>query len=215
MTKKIVRVSASDRREQLIDATINVMRRDGVQAATMRAVAAEAGASLAAVHYCFEDKDALLAAAIQRWLRVMITDAISFSTEGGMRAAARQMVNAWWGALESTPNDAMAQFELPLWAMRNDKRELAATIYPTYIKELAAMLSKSLELAKESSRWDVERFSRALLVIIDGCSLQYLSDPTSKAKELCDDMVETLLMRANITSRTRGTESAYQAVNKP
>jgi AcrR family transcriptional regulator len=208
MTKKIVRVSTADRREQLIDATINVMRRDGVQAATMRAVAAEAGAQLATVHYCFEDKDALLAAAIQRWLRVMITDAISFSTEGGMREAARQMVNAWWTALESTPNDAMAQFELPLWAMRNDKRELASTIYPTYIEELAAMLSKSLEVAGETCGWDVERFSRALLVIIDGCSLQYLSDPTSRARELCDDMVETLILRADISFGTHATKSA-------
>ncbi|WP_162244996.1 MULTISPECIES: TetR/AcrR family transcriptional regulator [unclassified Rhizobium] len=208
MAKKIVRVSTADRREQLIDATINVMRRDGVQAATMRAVAAEAGAQLATVHYCFEDKDALLAAAIQRWLRAMITDVISFSTEGGMRSAARQMVEAWWEALVSTPTDAMAQFELPLWAMRNDKAELAATIYPSYILELSEMLSKSLEIAGESCEWDVDRFSRALLVIIDGCSLQYLSDPTSRAKELCDDMLETLLVRAGISTNTRSTKSA-------
>lgn len=200
MSKKIVRISTADRREQLIDATIQVMRRDGVQSATMRAVAAEAGAQLAAVHYCFEDKDALLAAAVQRWLRAMITDVISFSIDGGMRTAVKQMIDAWWVALESTPNDAMAQFELPLWAMRSDKRELASTIYPAYIAELSAMLSKSLEIAGETCGWDVERFSRALLVIIDGCSLQYLSDPTSRARELCDDMIETLLMRAEISS---------------
>lgn len=200
---KTVRVSTADRREQLIDATINVMRRDGVQAATMRAVAAEAGAQLATVHYCFEDKDALFAAAIQRWLRVMITDAISFSIEGGMREAAQQMVRAWWFALESTPNDAMAQFELPLWAMRNDKRLLASTIYPAFITELSAMLSKSLEAAGETCMWDVERFSRALLVVIDGCSLQYLSDPTSRARALCEDMLETLLLRANISPDSR------------
>jgi len=200
---KDVRVSTADRREQLIDATINVMRRYGVQAATMRAVAAEAGAQLATVHYCFEDKDALFAAAIQRWLRVMITDAISFSIDGGMRKAAQQMVRAWWVALESTPTDAMAQFELPLWAIRNDNRELASTIYPAFIKELSAMLSRSMEAAGETCAWEVERFSRALLVVIDGCSLQHLSDPTSRARELCDDMLETLLLKASISTDAR------------
>jgi AcrR family transcriptional regulator len=208
MAKKIVRVSTADRREQLIDATINVMRRDGVQAATMRAVATEAGAQLATVHYCFEDKNALLAAAVQRWLRAMVTDVVSFSTEGGMRASVHQMIEAWWESLESTPDDAMAQFELPLWLIRNDSRELAGTIYPANIQELTRMLTRSLEVAGEQCEWDVERISRALLVIIDGCSLQFLSDPTSRARELCDDLIETLLTRAAISTRARPSKLA-------
>src|SRR5690349_13707187 len=82
-SEKVARVSLADRREQLIDATILVMRRDGVRSVTMRAVAAEAKAPLAAVHYCFDAKEALLEAAIRRWLRMMFTDSVQFPVGGG------------------------------------------------------------------------------------------------------------------------------------
>jgi len=56
----MARVQAKVRREQLIDAAVRVAARDGVAAATTRAIATEAGASLASVHYCFESKQELL-----------------------------------------------------------------------------------------------------------------------------------------------------------
>ena len=196
---KLPRVSVEDRREQLIDATIQVMRRDGVRSVTMRAVAAEAGASLAAVHYCFEAKEALLEAAIRRWLKIMFTDSIQFP--GGLRASVRQMVESWWNWLESVPDDVLAQFELALWAVRSEQtRPLAATIYPMYIEEMEAMLADSLKRSGESCQWELERLARAVLAAIDGCSLQFLSDPTSEARPLCMQMVELLLDRAFATT---------------
>ncbi|NUP01767.1 MAG: TetR family transcriptional regulator, partial [Nonomuraea sp.] len=44
-------VSAAERRPQLIRAAIAVMRRDGVAAASTRAIAAELGIAQATVHY--------------------------------------------------------------------------------------------------------------------------------------------------------------------
>ena len=56
------RLPVAERREQLIEAALAVASRDGIDAATVRAVAAEAGVSLGVVHYCFQDKDELLRA---------------------------------------------------------------------------------------------------------------------------------------------------------
>jgi AcrR family transcriptional regulator len=196
MAKKVTRVAAADRREQLIDATISVMRRDGVSSVTMRGVAAEAKASLAALHYCFEDKEALLQAAIQRWQKQMVTDTMRVSPGGGIRSCTKQMVEAWWEALETAPEEIQAQFELPLWAIRGERtRDLAATIYPSYIAEMRDMFSRALNEAGETCDFDLERFSRSLLVIIDGCTLQHLSDKTSDARLMCDDLVENLLTK--------------------
>jgi AcrR family transcriptional regulator len=50
----------ADRRDQLIAAAISIAARDGIEAATVRAVAVEAGVSAGVVHYCFSDKNELL-----------------------------------------------------------------------------------------------------------------------------------------------------------
>ncbi len=59
-------VSAADRREQLIEATIAVLRRSGAEGITTRAVAAEADAPLASIHYTFGSLDDLVVAAFER-----------------------------------------------------------------------------------------------------------------------------------------------------
>lgn len=203
-TRNAVRIPVTDRREQLIDATIQVMRRDGVRSVTMRAVATEANASLAAVHYCFESKNTLLGAAIRRWLRLMINDAVNVHVTCGIRSSVQAMLDGYWNAFEATPEDILAQFELALWAVRREKsRDLASTIYPMYIAELKSMLAESLSLGGETCQWDLERLSRALLAVIDGCSLQYLSYPTSNARSLCGELAELLLESAGVSRSSR------------
>lgn len=54
------------RRAQIIDGLVRVARRDGLHAASMRSVAAEAGVSLRLVQYYFENKARLMNAALER-----------------------------------------------------------------------------------------------------------------------------------------------------
>ena len=66
-----------ERREQILSATERLLGRGGVDAVTMRAVAAEAGVSLRLVQYYGQSKDELLtatldrlaASSVQRWQR--------------------------------------------------------------------------------------------------------------------------------------------------
>ncbi len=62
----MARMSVDERRALLLDAALVVMARDGVAAATTRAIAAEAGMALASFHYCFRSRDELLAEVIGR-----------------------------------------------------------------------------------------------------------------------------------------------------
>lgn len=208
-----MRVSATDRREQLIDATIQVMRRDGVRSVTLRAIAAEANASLAAVHYCFEDKDALLHASIERWLKTMVTDAMQVPTDEGVRASVMRMANAYWTSLIETPDDILAQLELVLWASRADpSKPLASSIYPRYERELTEMMERALDAADERCDWNLGEFSRALLVVIDGCSMQFLSQPKRPGhRELYDCLLESLFLRAGIEQASAGRARAASA----
>jgi len=57
-------MSSALRTEQLIAATIAVIRRQGLDGVTSRAVAAEAGAPLASIHYTFGSVDDMVLAAV-------------------------------------------------------------------------------------------------------------------------------------------------------
>ena len=57
----MTRMSAAERREQLVAAAIRVMTRDGVVRATTRAIASEAGMPLGVFHYAFRSKAELMA----------------------------------------------------------------------------------------------------------------------------------------------------------
>jgi AcrR family transcriptional regulator len=59
---------AAERREQLLDAAVEVMREGGIAAATTRAVADRAGLPQSAFHYCFRSKDEMFAAVLEREL---------------------------------------------------------------------------------------------------------------------------------------------------
>ena len=71
------------RREALLDAALVVIRRDGAQALTLDAVAAESGTSKGGVLYHFKSKRALVDALIERWL-----DGLEGELEGDDVAAA-------------------------------------------------------------------------------------------------------------------------------
>ena len=59
-------ISAVDRKEQLINATIAVLQKSGIEGVTTRSVAAEAKAPLASIHYTFGSLDDLVLAAVER-----------------------------------------------------------------------------------------------------------------------------------------------------
>src|SRR3954454_4054907 len=60
------RRSLTERREQLLDAAIDVMSDRGISGATTRAITERAGVPHGVFHYCFDSKAALLRALLAR-----------------------------------------------------------------------------------------------------------------------------------------------------
>ena len=83
------RLPVAERREQLIEAALAVASRDGIDAATVRAVAAEAGVSLGVVHYCFQDKDELLRAMAHAITSANLERSLGELPAGGRRPRVR------------------------------------------------------------------------------------------------------------------------------
>ncbi|WP_296391795.1 TetR/AcrR family transcriptional regulator [Williamsia sp.] len=60
------RLTIGERRDQLVECALGLAQRSGMNSVTVRAVAEEAGVSLGVVHYCFANKDELMAAMVER-----------------------------------------------------------------------------------------------------------------------------------------------------
>src|SRR3954469_19945780 len=74
------------RRQQLIDAAMAVISREGVDGATTRRIADEAGAPLATLHYCFQTKENLLWATFEH-LAGLVRSALEEASAPGQTVA--------------------------------------------------------------------------------------------------------------------------------
>jgi AcrR family transcriptional regulator len=195
-----MRVPSEERKEQLIAATVELMRREGVQSVTMRAIAKEANAPLAAAHYNFADKDELMEAAAGAWLKNLGRFSRDLPAHLGLRKTVEQVAEGYWRSLEEEPASLLAEFELILWATRNaGVSPVAAKIYPAYEVELGNMFSAAAESDGEACRIGIPALVRSFLMIYDGAAIQYITDPKAadhRANFLM--MVDALLVRAGL-----------------
>ena len=174
-----MRIASAERKKQLIAATVELMRRDGIQRLTVRGIAEEAGANLATVSYCFIGKDDLLRHAFDHWLHRMLDVSPNGSDASqGLTATARRVADAYWKDLEETPADVLAQLEAITWAIREAPQdELARTIYEHSTRELASIFQAALDATGATSTMTAQELASAFLMLIDGASLQYIADP--------------------------------------
>jgi AcrR family transcriptional regulator len=195
-----MRIPAEQRREQLIAATVELMRREGVQAVTVRAIAKEAHAPLATAHYCFNSKDEIMEAAAEAWLKNLSRFSNDAPIDLGLRKAVEQVAEGYWRALEEEPASILAEIEMILWATRNaPSSPLAAKIYPAYVTELGNIFSSAANNSSEECLIGFPMLVRSFLMIYDGAAIQYLTDPTvADHRTMFFTMVDALLAKAGV-----------------
>ena len=114
------RLPVAERREQLIEAALNVASREGIDGATVRAVAAEAGVSLGVVHYCFRDKDELLRAMAHTITQRNLARGMA---EMPQEAPARDLVigvlEGLWSNIRATRGPQLLTYELTTTSLRH------------------------------------------------------------------------------------------------
>ncbi len=195
-----MRISAEERKEQLIAATVELMRREGVQSVTMRAIAKEANAPLATAHYCFRNKDELRDAAAEAWLKNLNRFSSDIPEHLGLRKTVEQVAEGYWHALEEDPASLLAEIELIMWATRNAPASpLAAKIYPAYEVEVGNVFTSAAKISGEQCLLDVPTLVRSFLMIFDGAALQYMTAPeASPHRDHFFMMIDALLIKAGV-----------------
>jgi len=177
------RLPIAERREQLVEAAIAVASREGIDAATVRAVAAEAGVSLGVVHYCFQDKDELLEAMAHEITRQNLTQSLlEMPSSGEPDAIIERALDLLWAGISSTRGSQLLSYELTTYSMRHPEvRQVSVNQY--VISHEAAR--QFLELLAGSARieWTLplDVMSRLVVMMTDGVVLAWLADGDDEA----------------------------------
>ncbi|WP_421732270.1 TetR/AcrR family transcriptional regulator [Cellulomonas sp.] len=176
------RLPVAERREQLIEAALAVASRDGIDAATVRAVAAEAGVSLGVVHYCFQDKDELLRAMAHAITSANLERSLGDIPEevDDPETVIEGVLDALWAGIRQSRGPQLLSYELTTSSLRHS--ELNQVAIEQYRGQWAAA-EQVLDLVERTAHvgWSAPRgdIARAVVAVIDGYSLAWLVDGDS------------------------------------
>ncbi len=174
----MTRISASERRAALVSAALSVIAREGVAAASTRAICSEAGMPQASFHYVFESRDELMREVVRHVVEReerSILPAMS-SAPADMREAVRRGLRHYFAAVVADPDHERAMFELAQHFQRTPGAEhLARMQYESYFALAVASLRTAADLV--GARWmrPLEEIARILVGLTDGLTLTWLA----------------------------------------
>jgi AcrR family transcriptional regulator len=205
------------RRQALIDATIECLKRHGHDGLSIRTISAQAGVSVGLINHHFPNKDELVAAAyrhINAELIVLMQAAVARAGTSP-QARMRAFLEAWFSA-PSMDADALAVWVV-FWGLYRHSRLIQRVhreTYQGYVNLLRGMLAELLPppRAPRSARGrqglrsaathpvDLRLAAIGLTALLDGLWLEWCLEPgtfrPAEAVELCEEWVAHLVRRA-------------------
>lgn len=186
-------------RDRLLDAAERLLAERGLAATSVRAVCAEAGANVAAVHYHFGSKDALADAVLERRMGELTTRRLAMlePLESQARPPVRAVVEALVRPLADFTLDregagrSYVRFLAGLQA--TDERDRIAVAFAPQYERLAPILERSLpDVAPEIVAFRLDLVSAPLLATLadPDHALRHWQDDSSP---LYDHLVDALV----------------------
>lgn len=177
------RIAPAVRRELLLDAAFRVISRGGVQAATTRAICAEADMPLASFHYVFESQQELMRQLLHRVIDAAgnmervpeFTDDLETNVE-------LMLLHSFEWAV-ANPGEDLAYYELGNYAMRHEGMEDLARYRTEHAVELIIRAFYLLEAIHGSNMVrDKRDVAWMALTFVEGIGMMYLS---SRDEQTC------------------------------
>jgi DNA-binding transcriptional regulator YbjK len=181
----MTRIPAAERRAALAEAALTVIARDGLAAATTRAIVAEAGMPLASFHYAVASRDELLRDVVDLVVAGEGTAAATFLHEATTpRDAIHKALSGYLDHVRADPGNEQAMFELTQYALRTPHlADLPAEQYHRYHALAADLLEAGASLLHIEWSIPVPDLARLLVTLTDGLTLAWLADRDDAAAE--------------------------------
>ena len=195
------------RRQGLIAATIECLKRYGHEGLSIRTISAQAGVSVGLINHHFPNKDELVAAAYRQFNGELV---------GGMQAAVTRAANtpqarmrAFLEASFSPPNldaDALAVWVV-FWGLYRHSRliqRVQRETYQGYVRLVRGLLAELLPRAPRAARArtatvELRLAAVGLTALLDGLWLEWCLEPgtfrPAEAVALCEAWIASLVQR--------------------
>jgi AcrR family transcriptional regulator len=187
-------VDHEQRRGELAAAVWRLASRDGLDAATIRGVAAEAGWSTGALHHYFADKEELLLFAFQT-----VADRIgrrveeARATAGGPLELVRELLAIGLPLDEERRDETRVWFAfLGLALTRPPLARAQRLAYRAWRRLVADALRDAQDQGDVAAGVDVEREAGGLVALVDGLAVQASFDPDVLDVALVDEHLARL-----------------------
>ena len=192
------RLDIETRRTQLVDAGIRIALRDGLDNTTVRRIATEAGVSLGTVHYCFDNKRALLEAVVETLLgrEVDVAD-FELSDDLTPADAIKQAFRFYWSLSGAQTDRQRLVYELVAYLVRQEAPgpELAQRIFANKYEVVRGFVELFQKKGEAELGLPTDVIARMTVAMTDGVALAWLADgDDEKALEVLDSFAEILAM---------------------
>ena len=164
-------------RTRIVDGALRLLQSRGVEAATTRAIAAEAGVRLATLHYHFASKDALLTTVLEVVVGQM-TEVLRAEVRehADLPDRAEELLRAAWRLVCRTRALQIVQYEVTIYALRTPGVQwLARQQYESYAETYTDILAGGAQPSP-----GLRELARTMLAGMDGLILQELAMPDQR-----------------------------------
>jgi TetR/AcrR family transcriptional regulator, transcriptional repressor of bet genes len=162
-------VDHAQRRRELVAATWAVVAAEGIEAATVRRIAEEAGCTTGRITHYFADKEEVLVAALRQVHRAAGKRMLAAIGSRSGRAALRAVL------AEALPLDEERILEwrvwLAFWGSAATSTRLQAEQHERY-REWRGLLNRVLATAQLPAGIDLDRLVDQIVALVDGFGLQ-------------------------------------------
>jgi AcrR family transcriptional regulator len=175
---------------------VDVIAERGLEAATMRNVAASAGISLAQIQYYFRSKEELVAAAFQHVTELFDLKLATIDLSGPPRLVLRQALELWLPLDESRARDARVWLAFSAAAATSPTlKEIAAATDNELRIALARLLDAAAAEGDLPEVTDTETEAALLLAVLDGLVVQALAMPEPDRPSFLAESLDAHLAR--------------------
>ena len=156
--------TVAERREQLLDATVAVIREGGLPAVTTRSVTAHAGVRPSALYYYFADRDELVGALIERELTRTLSHVWeAVEQAAGVREGVEVALLAYLAHVQRDESYQLVAAELTVTALRRAGPAGVRSPYEQLLGAATRLVRRWSEVRGSSWALPVESVARALV----------------------------------------------------
>jgi AcrR family transcriptional regulator len=180
--------------QQIIDAAIRVLARQGYAKTSLLEIAKEAGMSKGALHYHYPTKEALIHAVLETACNAVQTRTMqAWSPSDNPFEALRKSLEELWATRAERSDEALVVADLLALSLYDETlRPKLAEFYELGAQQIRAYLEQNLLPLGLEPRISLDILPRIVIGLLDGLVMQAFVDPDALSPNEVVDAVQTI-----------------------